>query len=124
MVLAAAGAAVSSNVPARAADSGLQTVAPRLNIPDGSLSGVAATSAGSAWAVGAVGGSISTPVIKTLLVHWNGKRWAPVMNPKPVDGQLNAVSAASANSVWAVGYSSNAEGANIKSLIMHWNGKM
>ena len=43
------------------------------------LDGVAATSAGNAWAVG------STPSLagSTLILHWNGKAWTRVPSPKP-----------------------------------------
>jgi hypothetical protein len=36
--------------------------------PSAELSGVAATSANNAWAVGSTGG-------KTLILRWNGKTW-------------------------------------------------
>ena len=43
------------------------------------LSGVAAVSAGSAWAVGNTGGASS----KTLILRWNGTAWAQVPSPSP-----------------------------------------
>jgi hypothetical protein len=122
--LAVAAAAIGgTNVPAQAASASPQAATAQPNIPGGTLDGVAATSAASAWAVGEVGGSISIPVIKTLLLHWNGRTWARVTDPQPVDGQLQAVAAASADNAWAVGYTSNAKGNDVKSLIMRWNGK-
>src|SRR3984957_15338637 len=51
----------------------------------GQLNGVAATSAGNAWAVGATG-PIGRP--STLLLHWNGKAWARAAGVKPVAGSL------------------------------------
>jgi hypothetical protein len=69
------------------------------------------------WAVGGTDNH-------TLIVHWNGRKWAEVTSPEVMFGWLGAVSAVSASNVWAVGYTSNAEGTgDFKSLIMHWNGK-
>ena len=86
------------------------------------LSGVAATSATNAWAVG---GSVSGPseISKTLILHWNGKTWKQVPSPNPSsDGiDLFAVAATSTRDSWAVG----GYGQNFtphKALILHWNG--
>jgi hypothetical protein len=121
--LAAAAGAVGATVPAQAASPRKQAVTTRLNIPGGFLDGVAVTSASSAWAVGSAGGGSTRLPTRTLVLHWNGRTWAQVTDPRPVDGALQAVSAASADSVWAVGYSDNAKGEDVKSLIMRWNGK-
>ena len=55
---------------------------------------MAATSAANAWAVG-----------RTLIEHWNGRRW--IVQPSPSVGvsanSLNSVAAVSAPSAWAVG---------------------
>src|SRR6185437_5832073 len=79
----------------------------------GSLRGVAATSAGNAWAVGAVGSLTA----RTLIVHWNGKAWARVPSPSPGNSGLYGVAATSATNAWAVG------AAGSTTLILHWNGK-
>ena len=77
----------------------------------GSLSGVAATSAGNAWAVGA------TSTGKTLIVRWNGSAWKRVPSPITAAGSgLQSVSATSARSAWAVGFTGS------KTLILRWNG--
>jgi hypothetical protein len=80
----------------------------------GSFSGVAATSARNAWAVGT--GSTG----KTLIMHWNGAAWKTVPSPSPgPSGSYDAlygVAATSAGNAWAVG------SANGKTLILHWNG--
>ncbi len=79
------------------------------------LAGVAATSAGNAWAVGStpsLGGSI-------LILHWNGKAWKRVPSPNPPGGgTLTGVAATSARSAWAVGFSQGGG-----TLILRWNGK-
>jgi hypothetical protein len=81
------------------------------------LTGVAATSASSAWAVGYTGRSASP---KILIMHWNGKTWSRVSNPAPISGTLNAVTAM-AKSGWAVGSAIPGRGGG-KTLILRWNG--
>ncbi len=80
------------------------------------MTGVAATSACNAWAVGYYHKGTS---FLTLVEHWNGKAWKiqPSPNPSSNSNRLSGVSAPSATNVWAVG--STAGG----SLIEHWNGK-
>lgn len=115
LLIAGAGGAIA---PARASSRSPQFLP--YDIPFGLLS-VTAISASDAWAVGSdntIGDDQDT-----LIVHWNGKKWAPVTTPKPVYGMLWSVSAASANNVWAVGWTSKPNGTDLKSLIMHWNGK-
>ncbi len=75
------------------------------------LTGVAATSASNAWAVGGTGTG-------TLILHWNGTKWTHVASP-PGAGVLMGVSAKSAANAWAVGTSL---GGVDHTLILHWNG--
>jgi hypothetical protein len=86
----------------------------------GELNGVAVTSASNAWAVGYSG---TWPNPKTLIVHWNGKAWTQLTNPKPVYGDLFTLDAVSADDIWAVGFTSQADAASAHILILHWNGK-
>jgi hypothetical protein len=83
---------------------------------DGSLSGVVATSASNAWAVGTDGSG------KTLIEYWNGTGWKrePSPSPGPKGGydSLFAVAATSASNAWAVGSAIPTGGA----LLLHWNG--
>jgi len=83
---------------------------------DATLFGVAAISVGNAWAVGQFQ---SGTVVRTLIVHWNGKIWrqVPSPNPAPAGDSLNGVAATSAASAWAVGEQ------NDHSLILRWDGK-
>src|SRR5437773_178133 len=68
------------------------------------LTGVTATSASNAWAVGEIGTSLGD---RTLTLHWNGTTWARVPSPNPGLGDdLTGVAATSASSAWAVGLSS------------------
>ena len=76
------------------------------------LSGVSATSATSALAVG-----VDLAHKTTFSAHWNGKKWSVVKGPdlgKP--GELNAVVATSATSAWAAG-------SGPAGKFAHWNGK-
>jgi hypothetical protein len=82
----------------------------------GTLSGIVATSASNAWAVGISGRN-------ALIEHWNGRTWRPVRSPRFAGTSiLNDVAAASARSAWAVG-DTGINTATPKSLIEHWNGK-
>ena len=89
------------------------------------LEAVTALSPRDAWAVGDYVPP-NSPSDKTLILHWNGIRWAKVASPTPAGvrgGSLGllGVSAHSPNDVWAVGYyqSSTSEGTT---LVLHWNG--
>jgi hypothetical protein len=87
----------------------------------GELMGVATLTPKDAWAVGVWG-----EVDQTLTEHWNGTNWTVVPSPNPAggylgqpySGYLNAVSAASARSIWSVGVVNFSYGA----LIEHWKG--
>jgi hypothetical protein len=89
--------------------------------PGGSfLNAVVALSASNAWAVGlsrSPGGSA-----RTLVLHWDGRRWATIASPNagPGDNSLESVAAASARDVWAVGYRD--AGSVYRSLVEHWDG--
>jgi len=84
------------------------------------LNGIAAVSAGDAWAVGTyLDASFNR---RTLILRWNGAVWSIVASPNPNDflNALNAVAASAADDVWAVGYTS--DGTGYKTLALHWNG--
>ena len=104
VALTAGSATAGTGMPERAA-----------SLPSGQLFGVAATSAGNAWAVGQV-----TSSGKTMIAHWNGTAWKQVPSPTPAGGgALYAVAATSASNAWAVGGTDAAPG---KTIIVHWNG--
>src|SRR6266568_1987240 len=97
--------------------------------PNGSsssgLSAVAAVSANDVWAVGSSGSQMSGG--QTLIEHWNGTSWSVVTSPGPATGnnELFSVSAASASSIWTVGFLTNntsGQTPNDQTLIEHWNG--
>jgi hypothetical protein len=88
----------------------------------GYLSGVAwVPSTNQLWSAGSY---IDTNnVTQTLIEHWDGTSWIIVPSPSVGTGgsTLNKVTAISANSVWAVGYS-NVSTTPRHTLIEHWNG--
>jgi hypothetical protein len=73
-----------------------------------SLSGVTATSADNAWAVGSY---YNSALEEPLIEHWNGTSWKQVPGHTIGGGFLTGVTATSASDGWAVG-----------SSIEHWNG--
>ena len=87
---------------------------------DNDLSAVGASSAGNAWAVGDFD---SGSVIKTLILHWNGRKWARAAAPTGTasDDFLNGVYVTSASNAWVVG--TRTAGQNRTELILHWNGR-
>src|SRR5205823_6397868 len=90
------------------------------------LYGVTAVSAANVWAVGYYVNT--TGVTLTLIEHWNGKSWSVVTSPSPATGnnELFSVSAASASSIWTVGFLTNnsSQTPSDQTLIEHWNGKI
>lgn len=85
----------------------------------GGLTGVAARSRSSAWAVGYTG-NLSR---KVLMLHWNGRAWSRVTSPRVLTGagQLSAITVVSARDAWAVG--STGSDLHPRTLILHWNGR-
>jgi hypothetical protein len=95
------------------------------------LNAVIALSATDAWAVGfSVSPAQST--LTTLIEHWDGTRWQIVASPNGPTGTGNliAISAASADDVWAVGsYDQPVNPPQEKptsvrrALVEHWDGR-
>jgi len=84
------------------------------------LNAVVTLSASDAWAVG-LSRSLGGPA-RTLIMHWDGRRWAIMASPNAGSGDnlLVSVAAASAGDAWAVGYR-DARGV-YRSLVEHWDG--
>ena len=105
------------------------SIVPTPDVRGGSKSnlfGVANLGSGNAWAVG------RSETARTLIEHWDGSAWHIIPAPDPVvpagmtltSSSLGAISARSANDIWAVGSFSAAKGtqSNSFTLTMHWNG--
>jgi len=93
--------------------------------PD-TLRGVAAGSAGTAWAVGCTTCATASGFNGPLIEGWNGKAWAQTPTPGlgAPGGILAGVAAISATSAWAVGGTESGVGTSevITTLIARWNG--
>jgi hypothetical protein len=115
LLLAGVTAGAAPAAPAAAAQTRSQDPLSSVPFP-GQFYGVAATSAGNAWAVGYEPGL-------TLIQRWNGKAWkaVPTLTLGPADGNLYGVAATSASNAWAVGYYPGQDSSG--TLIAHWNGK-
>jgi hypothetical protein len=76
---------------------------PNVGSDHNKLDGIAAVSANDVWAVGYY--DSGTIAHDTLVEHWNGTSWVVVPSPNPGPGrnELKAMTAVSANIVWAVG---------------------
>jgi hypothetical protein len=113
VVLTAGGFALGASSPAvsvpgggrEARAAGAAAAGPTVSLPvPGNLDGVAARSAGNAWAVGQTS-SDSADSDRPILAHWNGRIWRTVSSPAlPARGGLNAV-ATFPGGGWAVGQS-------------------
>jgi len=87
------------------------------------LDGVADISPTDVWAVGSFAGTTILgpgPEQELVIEHWDGTQWSvspsPPFNNPNVIAELSAITAISANDIWAVG---GAEGGN---LFEHWDG--
>jgi hypothetical protein len=122
----AVGVALPSSGPARTLverwRDGVWRTTPSPDRPSGGsfLNAVVALSASNAWAVGLSRSPGGTA--RTLVLHWDGHRWAIVASPNagPGDNSLVSVAAGSARDVWAVGYRD--AGGVFRSLAEHWDG--
>lgn len=87
---------------------------------DAFLNAVVVLSATDAWAAGFWRGS--DELARTLVMHWNGRRWSIVDSPNPGDGEhmLSSASGSRAGDVWFAGYSRI--GSSFRSLILRWDG--
>lgn len=94
------------------------------------LSGVAAVSPRSVWAVGEYQHVQKGRILNaTLALHWNGHKWKRVPSPNSSGGNgLSAVAVVGRNNVWAVGHHGRPPsdrcncGGIGRLLAEHWNG--
>lgn len=92
---------------------------------DNELLGVAAVSGHDVWAVGWAGDPGGPPYVKrTLIQHFDGNAWSIVPSPNVAGdtfSELHSAAAASANDVWAVGFTHDGTLPS-RTLIQHWDG--
>src|SRR5262249_18094481 len=82
------------------------------------LNGIAADSvSGKAWAAGFYNNGTTD---KTLILAWNGKKWAQQATPSPGSSVLESAATTGAGNTWAVGV--YASGTARASLTLHWAG--
>jgi hypothetical protein len=82
-----------------------------------SLLGVAVRSATDAWAVGEAE-SVTKPVVRPVIEHWNGRRWRLMANPPvPPMTALSSVTVAPDGEAWAVGTPFADTG---RGVVLHW----
>jgi hypothetical protein len=88
------------------------------------LNAVDARTSTDAWAVGNFLGPNDDDGQVMLAEHWNGRAWSQVPTPNIMrsDEKLNAVSAAAANDVWAVGSVNQTGFKHTDPLAAHWDG--
>jgi hypothetical protein len=85
------------------------------------LAAVSATSPSNAWAVGTY--DKSSTDVRTLVLHWNGRRWTRQESPAPKrTNELSGVVALSRSDAWAVGWTAN-QFNRARTLVLHWNGR-
>src|SRR5215217_5333083 len=75
------------------------------------LAAVDATGLADAWAVGSATSDINSVPLAPLVLRWNGASWASMRLPATGSTALAGVDARTPSDVWAVGSSSNADGA-------------
>ena len=82
------------------------------------LTGVAASGAKDAWAVGDYNSSNGG---SAMVLHWNGTSWSKAKVPAPAnhEGSLVAVAADGASTAYAVGYQGGSSGL----WLLHYNGR-
>jgi hypothetical protein len=103
-----------------------QAASPRPSSAESALTGVSATSAANAWAVGQYcpSSQANCPGTHqdTLILHWDGTTWSRDTSPSPGSvSYLHAVTARTVTDAWAVGYDRNRAGL-LDTLILHWDG--
>jgi hypothetical protein len=127
-VLPAVGAAIVLAGPAFAAPAWVITPtvnpSPQKVAFSNVLNAVDARTGTDAWAVGNFLGPNDDDGQVMLAEHWNGSAWSQVPTPNVVrfDEKLNAVSAAAANDVWAVGSINQTSFKHTDPLAAHWDG--
>ena len=104
---------------------------PSPNVLGNTLNAVGASSTSNAWAVGFQNDN-NLNESRTLIEHWNGKKWKKVASPNPGSPHkcqgsnsgnvLTAVAAIAPDDAWAVGYFFSCTSL-LQPMALHWDGK-
>ena len=105
---------------------------PSGNPQGNTLNAVAALSTSDAWAVGFKNDN-NINFSRTLTLHWDGVQWTDIPSPNPgspascrdsnTGNDLASVATASANDVWATGFSFTCTSVDLTPMVLHWNGE-
>jgi phosphatidylinositol-3-phosphatase len=121
----AAAAAQSMAHPRSSATSPWQVVpTPNTGPNDNDLWSVAGRSASDIWAVGSLLPNANATVVKTLALHYDGRKWSRVAtaNVGAEANYLYGVAALPDGTAWATGIYTQASGHTGRALTEHWNG--
>jgi hypothetical protein len=97
----------------------------RMAGPHSWMTGIDALSSRDAWAVGYGTDHDHGTGTHSLTIHWNGSRWRVVDSGGTGQDQETvvwAVSMASSDDVWAVGWDTGGEEGPLTAVIKHWDG--
>jgi hypothetical protein len=97
---------------------------PTVNNIDATLSDIHAVAANDIWAVGYTGPNVAFTEHSALIEHWDGHKWSIMAHSaSQLNASLTALSATSANNIWAVGqYQPSGSNTTSQTLVEHWNG--
>jgi hypothetical protein len=91
---------------------------------DTELHAVACPTARFCVATGVTGLAGDSTSLKAFIEEWNGNSWRLVASPSPgIPSDLEAVSCATADRCWAVGYTAGAAGGLPNALVEEWDGR-
>jgi len=89
------------------------------------LFAVTCVSDSDCWTVGIASSPGGGSSIGTYTAHWDGAQWSMVPSPLPtgaVGGFLDGISCVTSSDCWAVGYTTDSNGAALNLLVENWNG--
>lgn len=96
-----------------------QVASPVPALSDAVLNGVATTAAGDVWLTG-----MAADTDQPIAVHHDAHGWHSTAVPNPgINGELNAVTAAGPDDVWAVGRTVLGDKDSGSPLVEHWDGQ-
>jgi hypothetical protein len=91
----------------------------------GGLSAIGGRSPSDLWAVGDYNPGVTSGEVRTLIEHWNGKRWIRIAAPNsnPHYSALLSIAVLTPTDAWAAGRQGASSFAANHALAEHWNGR-